>query len=452
MGGLLAASGSTISALNTIVAANLIAGPTPSNCSGGALISSLGHNLETASDCGFKSTGDLQNTDPQFLTGGVTDSGGNTDTIALAASSPAVDAVPANSAGCDGTDQRDLARPQGPVCDIGAYEQLEPVEGQQFTAIIGSIEPAATSGATIDWGDGTPLTTGVVGNDGETTGTHTYRTAGVYHGFMHYTNSDGFPDQRPFDIKVSDAPVTGAPTTVTAVAGTPFNGQVASFTDGNPLATAADFTATISWGDGTTPRRARSAAERELHRRRQPHVRDRGARTRHGHDQRSARAGQSTVNDTATISTAPTTVATATPPSIGGTTAAFTGSVNPSGLPTTASFQYGLDPKYTGGGPVAYKQSTPAQTVGSDFARHTVTASVSGLVPNAVYHVSLVANNSAGTTLGPDVDVQHTRTPPPGSPALGKTFNIAPVSGVVLIEVNGQLVPSPSCSRSPPTR
>ena len=441
VGGLLAASGSTISALNTIVAANLIAGPTPSNCSGGALISSLGHNLETASDCGFKSTGDLQNTDPQFLTGGVTDSGGNTDTIALAASSPAVDAVPANSAGCDGTDQRDLARPQGPVCDIGAYEQLEPVEGQQFTAIIGSIEPAATSGATIDWGDGTPLTTGVVGNDGETTGTHTYRTAGVYHGFMHYTNSDGFPDQRPFDIKVSDAPVTGAPTTVTAVAGTPFNGQVASFTDGNPLATAADFTATISWGDGTTAS-AGTVTGRN------------GSFTvtgTHTYATIGSYATTITVTDsggssavahgTATAGTVPSPVATGAPPSIGGTTAGFTGSVNPSGLPTTASFQYGLDPKYTGGGPVTYTQSTPAQSVGSDFAAHIVTASVTGLVPNATYHVRLVATNSAGTTLGPDVVFNTLRTAPPGAPALGKTFNVSVVSGVVLIEINGVFIP-----------
>ena len=66
-------------------------------------------------------------------------------------------------------------------------------------------------------------------------------------------------------------------------------------------------------------------------------------------------------------------------------------------------FQYGLDPKYIGGGPVVYTQSTPAQSVGSDFASHTVSASVTGLVPNALYHVRLVATNSAGTTFGPDV-------------------------------------------------
>src|SRR5262249_37052194 len=34
--------------------------------------------------------------------------------------------------------------------------------------------------------------------------------------------------------------------------GTPFSGMVTSFTDGNPAAAVSDFSATISWGDGTT--------------------------------------------------------------------------------------------------------------------------------------------------------------------------------------------------------
>jgi hypothetical protein len=132
---------------------------------------------------------------------------------------------------------------------------------------------------------------------------------------------------------------------------------------------------------------------------------------------------------------------TGAPPSIGGTTAAFTGSVNPAGLPTTAFFQYGLDAKYTGAGPLAYTQSTPPQAVGSDFATHTVTASVTGLVPNATYHVRLVATNSAGTTFGPDVAFNTLTTAPPPPPTLGKTFNISLVNGVVLIKVNGVFIP-----------
>jgi hypothetical protein len=109
--------------------------------------------------------------------------------------------------------------------------------------------------------------------------------------------------------------------------------------------------------------------------------------------------------------------------------------VNPEGLPTAAHFEYGLDPKYTGGGPVQYTSSTADQNVGSDFSSHSITESVGGLVPNALYHVRIVASNSAGTTDGPDVTFTTLKDPPPGPPALGKTFNASVVSGQVFIEL-----------------
>jgi hypothetical protein len=52
-----------------------------------------------------------------------------------------------------------------------------------------------------------------------------------------------------------------------------------------------------------------------------------------------------------------------------------------------------------------------------------------------------VASNSAGITFGPDVTFTTRRALPPPPPALGKTFNISPVAGVVLIKLKGQLVP-----------
>jgi DNA-binding beta-propeller fold protein YncE len=146
------------------------------------------------------------------------------------------------------------------------------------------------------------------------------------------------------------------------------------------------------------------------------------------------------VTATFAFQSAPTPVVTGAP-SVGATGAGFIGSVDPSGLATTAFFEYGLDPKYTGAGPVAYTQTTPAQAVGSDFTSHIVSASVNGLVPNALYHVRLVATNSAGTTVGPDVTFTTFKTPPPSPPVLGKTFNVSLVSGVVLVKLHGVLVP-----------
>ena len=69
-----------------------------------------------------------------------------------------------------------------------------------------------------------------------------------------------------------------------------------------------------------------------------------------------------------------------------------------------------------------------------------MTASVKGLVPNALYHVRLVATNAAGTTNGPDMTFTTDRGPVPSAPGLGKTFNVSS-TGLVLIKVHGVFVP-----------
>ena len=119
------------------------------------------------------------------------------------------------------------------------------------------------------------------------------------------------------------------------------------------------------------------------------------------------------------------------------------GSVNPEGLVTTAHFEYGLDSRYTTprtSGPI-YDQSTPTVQIGSDFQSHPVFTPVAGLVPNALYHARLVATNTAGTTFGPDVTFTTPADPAPPAPKLASSFNVTPVSGLVLIQVNGRFVP-----------
>jgi predicted outer membrane repeat protein len=102
-------------------------GPTiPSNCSvdptvqgNPGSLTSLGNNIESATDCGFTSTGDQQNVaDPKL--GALGNNGGQMDTMALLAGSPAIDH--ADSAHCPATDEIGTTRPQGPACDVGAYE------------------------------------------------------------------------------------------------------------------------------------------------------------------------------------------------------------------------------------------------------------------------------------------------------------------------------------------
>jgi CSLREA domain-containing protein len=99
---------------NSIVSGNT-AGGVPSNCStsSGGTVAAAGHDLELGVSCGF----DLD-ADPDVAA--LADNGGPTKTMALTAGSPAIDA--ADDADCPATDQRGVARPQGPHCDIGAYE------------------------------------------------------------------------------------------------------------------------------------------------------------------------------------------------------------------------------------------------------------------------------------------------------------------------------------------
>jgi hypothetical protein len=140
----------------------------------------------------------------------------------------------------------------------------------------------------------------------------------------------------------------------------------------------------------------------------------------------------------------PTPVVTGAPTAVTDAGGVFSGSANPEGLSTAVFFQYGLDRRYTqpGASGPDYTDQTPAQSIGSDFAVHGAgPVAVSGLLPNALYHVRLVATNAAGTTFGTDVTFTTAAAPAPPPPTVGQTFNIAPVSGVVLVLVHGQLVP-----------
>jgi hypothetical protein len=137
------------------------------------------------------------------------------------------------------------------------------------------------------------------------------------------------------------------------------------------------------------------------------------------------------------------------PPTVSSTGAKFSGVVNPNGSITKAYFQYGLDPKYGMATAGPYSHSTPQQTLAGDFAPHFVAASVSGLVPNALYHVRLVAFNKDGTTFGPDMTFKTKKGATPGTPAIGKNFNISLAGGLVLIKVHGQFIPLTELSQFP---
>lgn len=110
---------------NTIVSDNVnTATNHPSDCymQPGSITTSNGNNLDGDNSCGFGLPSD-QHGNP--LLGPLKDNGGPTPTHALLAGSPAIDKGDnATCAGATvgGVDQRGIARPQGPSCDVGAVE------------------------------------------------------------------------------------------------------------------------------------------------------------------------------------------------------------------------------------------------------------------------------------------------------------------------------------------
>lgn len=94
----------------------------------GSLNPASAHNLieDTANACGLADglNGNIIGADPNL--GPLAGNGGATPTHALLPGSPAIDA--GDDASCPATDQRGMPRPQGPHCDIGAFEAEQLVD------------------------------------------------------------------------------------------------------------------------------------------------------------------------------------------------------------------------------------------------------------------------------------------------------------------------------------
>jgi Tol biopolymer transport system component len=88
------------------------------------------NNLDSDTSCNFVDSTDWPEVDPQL--GPLQDDGGPTPTMALSAGSEAVDH--GDNGNCLPVDQRGITRPQGPQCDIGAYELVEAPAAPQAIA------------------------------------------------------------------------------------------------------------------------------------------------------------------------------------------------------------------------------------------------------------------------------------------------------------------------------
>jgi hypothetical protein len=133
-------------------------------------------------------------------------------------------------------------------------------EGTGFSGPVASFSDLNPNGkatdyaAVITWGDG-HTSAGSVSADGaggfSVSGSNTYALPGSYSFSVQITDTAGGASATaPGAATVLDAPLSAQALPFTATEGSAFSGPVASFTDPNPGAKAADFSAVITWGDG----------------------------------------------------------------------------------------------------------------------------------------------------------------------------------------------------------
>ncbi len=196
-----------------------------------------------------------------------TDSSGNVTFTYLDANGPGDDTILASFTDTSGTTQQAsaakhwAAAADSPITPSGLT--FSPTEGNAYSGQVASFtdpDPASTAGeysATIDWGDGSPTSTGNVsgptGGPFTVNGSHTYADEGTNKVSVTINDTDNTANTATASstANVGDAALSAAGVTPTSPQG--FNGVVANFTDAN-IATSspADFTATIDWGDGSS--------------------------------------------------------------------------------------------------------------------------------------------------------------------------------------------------------
>lgn len=130
VGGVCTDAGATVTMRNSIVSVETGPAAPRVACGRTGAIVADAYNLEFPTDsCAFSGT-DLRGVDP--LLTDLQDNGGPTPTRALISGSPAIDAgspaLPGSGGNaCESFDQRGEMRPEGPRCDIGAYEGMRSI-------------------------------------------------------------------------------------------------------------------------------------------------------------------------------------------------------------------------------------------------------------------------------------------------------------------------------------
>jgi hypothetical protein len=136
-------------------------------------------------------------------------------------------------------------------------------EGTAFTGAVATFTDTFAGNtpadflASINWGDGGVAVGTVSGSSGTFTvsGSHTYADEGTFTATVRLLENgpSTVTATAVGTISVADADVlNGSAPPIQTAQGTPVSGTIATFTDSFTGNSAADFTASINWGDGTT--------------------------------------------------------------------------------------------------------------------------------------------------------------------------------------------------------
>jgi hypothetical protein len=166
-----------------------------------------------------------------------------------------------DSGGAAATADSTAAVADAPLAASGT--PVSATEGTAFASVVATFtdaNPFSGAGdftATIAWGDGQTSAATVAADahaPGHFTvsGSNTYTAAGLFAVSVAITDRGGATATAQALAIVADAPLTASGVAIQALAGQPFAGVVASFTDANSTLPAASYAATIFWGDGTT--------------------------------------------------------------------------------------------------------------------------------------------------------------------------------------------------------
>lgn len=138
---------------------------------------------------------------------------------------------------------------------------LTAIQGVPFTASVATFtdtnlgDTSAAFSTSVAWGDGTSSAGSVAGGAGsfDVTGGHTYAASGTFTLTITIVNSGTGEAATATSTAVVSSQLAAAGVNFTAVSGVPATYTVATVTDANLADTAASFTATIGWGDGSAP-------------------------------------------------------------------------------------------------------------------------------------------------------------------------------------------------------